>query len=193
MTKLCKICREPNPNSMRQVCSFAHAMEYLKLPEVEAKKQKALAKIIRRKEKKAKVKAKGLNHWLKETQKVFNEWVRLDDIDKSCISCGMPDHMLGDVFGRGKWDAGHFKPVGSNREIRFHRWNINKQCINCNSFKSSNREGYQAAILAVWGQERLDWLNGPHEIQRYTIEYLARFRRVYRKRIRIRKKLRGII
>lgn len=178
--KLCKKKCEPF-NSLMPFCNHEHAIEYLNTK----KGKEGIKKVERKQHKERKKQVKGLNHWKKETQKVINKYVRIRDRDLPCISCGKWDHELKEAIGKGKWDAGHYKTVGSRPELRFDTRNINKQCLNCNQFKSGNIEGYKEAIIERYGKDRLDWLNGPHKSKDYSIEDLERMRKVFNRKIRL--------
>jgi hypothetical protein len=184
MTKKCVVCKADNPNPLIRVCSYKCSDTYLKTEEGKKRLKSAKKGVEKRSHKEAKRKVKPLSHWVNETQKVFNEWVRLDDIDRPCVSCGTSNQKT--------WDAGHFRPVSTMPEIRFHRWNVNKECKNCNWYDETHLQGYEETLLKRFGQERVDWLKGPHPSHKYDYEYLKRFRKVYRKRIKIRKKIKGL-
>lgn len=132
----------------------------------------------RKKNKKLRAELKGLAHWKKETQKVINKYVRLRDKDKPCISCGKFIH---EVSG---FDAGHFKSVGANSNLRFNLKNINAQCRYCNSFLSGNIANYERGIIKRFGQARLDWLDGYHEEKKYNYNDLMRMRKIFNKKIK---------
>ncbi len=136
---------------------------------------------------KKQVDVKGLRHWIKETQKVVNAYVRQRDKGKPCISCGIYEHQCKTKSLRGSvWDAGHYKTTKARPEIRFDMRNINGQCKSCNQFHSGRIKDQEVGIVERYGQERLDWLLSYHKPKHYTIEYLERLRRVLRKRMRTR-------
>ena len=178
----CKLCRkqcEPF-NSLNAFCDIECASGYLKSNA--GKKQ--IEKVRRQKFREKKKEIKGLAHWQRQTQGVINKYARLRDRNQPCISCGKWDHELKEAVRKGKWDGGHYKTVGGHPEIRFNTKNINKQCLSCNGFNGGNIAGQQEGIEARYGQERLDWLNGPHEFKFYSIDDLERFRKIFNKRIR---------
>lgn len=61
---------------------------------------------------------------LKRVQKVFNEFIRLRDKDKSCVSCG--------AELTGKYDAGHYFSSGGHKNVTFNEDNVHGQCVYCN-------------------------------------------------------------
>ncbi len=50
--------------------------------------------------------------YMKEAQSVFNSWVRERDADQPCMQLRPRHHQ-------GKYDAGHYRSVGSNPALRF--------------------------------------------------------------------------
>lgn len=163
-----------------RVCASIYAINRQK-----AANEKAAKKERREK----KIKVLGLPHANKLTQPIINAYVLLRDRNRPCISCGIQNHEISSKGLTGsEWHAGHFLSVGSHPEIRYHLWNINKQCSICNHHLSSNRAGYEQGIIARYGQERLDWLKGRHEMPHITIEYLAKIRKVFAKKKRLLKK-----
>ena len=54
----------------------------------------------------------------------------------------------------------------------------------CNRHKSGDIVNYRINLVARIGADRVDWLEGPHEAQRYTIEQLKEIKAEYRAKIR---------
>ncbi len=79
----------------------------------------------------------------KKLVREFNRYIRLRDKRKGCISCikGGVDH------------AGHYFSTSQCPEpsMRFNERNVNGQCINCNSFKEGNRQGYRMGLIRRYG------------------------------------------
>lgn len=160
----------------QKVCSVTCALAIAK----DSKVQKVAAKAItqrRREEVKARRESvKSRADYVRETQVVFNQWVRLRDADQPCISCGR--HHLG------KYDAGHYRTVGSNPALRFEPLNCHKQCVPCNQHKSGDIVNYRINLVQRIGAEAVAFLEGPHESQRYTIENLKAIKAEYRAKIK---------
>lgn len=97
-----------------------------------------------------KEKLKTKSQWLNDLQKIFNEFIRLRDKNKICISCGKPL--------RGKYDAGHYFTVGAYPNIRFNEDNVHGQCVECNQHKHGNITEYSLYLPKRIGQERFDKL-----------------------------------
>lgn len=170
--KKCRVCRETYTPSkaLQVVCSPSCALLHAK--QKGEKERKALAKIERKAIREAKEKIKPRAAYMKETQSVFNAWVRARDADQPCISCGR--------HHQGKYDAGHFRSVGSNPALRFEPLNCHKQCVPCNQHKSGNAIEYRIGLVARIGAEAVAWLEGPHEPKRYSIDDLKQITAQYR-------------
>lgn len=163
------------PSRMGQaVCSPACAL--IDGPRHAPKARKALADIERKDIKVRKEKLKSRADHLKDTQQAFNAWVRARDASKPCISCGR--------HHEGKYDAGHYRTVGSNPALRFEPLNCHKQCVPCNQHKSGDIVNYRMSLVLRIGQDKVDWLEGPHEPQRYTIDDLKAIKAEYRAKLK---------
>ncbi|QOI04589.1 recombination protein NinG [Pseudomonas savastanoi] len=172
-----KKCRVPEcgasfvPQKLGQaVCSPACAI--IDAPRNQAKARKALAQVERSEIKVRKEKLKSRSDHMKDTQQAFNEWVRHRDAELPCVSCGR--------HHQGKYDAGHYRTVGSNPALRFEPLNCHKQCVPCNQHKSGNVVEYRINLVLRIGAEKVDWLEGPHEPQKYTVEELKALTVKYR-------------
>lgn len=167
------------PSRMGQaVCSPACAM--IDAPRHEPKARKALAEIGRKELRAAKVKIKTRAQHMKEAQAAFNAWVRERDIGLPCVSCGRHHN--------GQWHAGHYRTVGGNPELRFEPLNVWRQCAPCNNHKSGDIVNYRLELVRRIGADKVDWLEGPHEPQRHTIEQLQAIKAKYRAMTRELKK-----
>ena len=113
---------------------------------------------------------------LKKTQTVFNKYIRLRDSDKPCISCYR--------FHSGQNHAGHYRSVGSCPELRFDPRNCYLQCSPCNNHKSGNVIPYRSNLVDFFGQELVEFLEGPHKPKRYTIANLKTLQRWYNRKIK---------
>ncbi|WP_122425143.1 recombination protein NinG [Pseudomonas viridiflava] len=172
-----KKCRVPDcgasfvPQKLGQaVCSPACAI--IDAPRNQAKARKALAQVERREIKIRKEALKSRSDHMKDTQQAFNEWVRNRDAALPCVSCGR--------HHEGKYDAGHYRTVGSNPALRFEPLNCHKQCVPCNQHKSGNVVEYRIELVRRIGMLNVEWLEGPHEPQKYTIEELKALTAKYR-------------
>ncbi len=168
-TKKCKACKKTFTyfNSLQKVCSPTCALETVK-----ADNKKKFNK--QTKEMKASIKTKA--QWLKEVQAVFNKYIRLRDAKEPCISCGR--------HHEGQYHAGHYRSVGSSPELRFCQDNNHKQCAPCNNHLSGNLIPYRVNLIKKIGIDRVEWIEGPHEAKKYTIDELKELKRKYKEMIK---------
>jgi hypothetical protein len=156
------------------------AISYGKSEKGQASAKKALADVGRRDIKVRKEKLKSRAEHLKDTQHAFNAWVRARDAALPCISCGR--------HHKGQYHAGHYRTVGANPELRFEPLNAWKQCAPCNNHLSGNLINYRISLLQRIGEEKVAWLEGPHEAKKYTVEELKAMTAEYRAKTRELKK-----
>ncbi len=123
------------------------------------------------KEAKERVKTRG--EWLKEAQAAFNKYIRLRDSAEPCISCGR--------FHEGQYHAGHYLTVSAHPELRFEELNNNKQCAPCNNHLSGNLVNYRINLIKKIGLDKVEWLEGPHDPKKYTIEEIKEIKQKYSK------------
>ena len=141
---------------------------------------KALAEVGRREIMVRKEALKSRADHMKDTQKAFNTWVRARDAELPCVSCG--NHH------KGKYDAGHYRTVGGNPALRFEPLNCHRQCSQCNTQLSGNIVNYRIELVKRIGAEAVDWLEGPHEAKKYTVDELKAMTAEYRAMTRELKK-----
>ena len=124
----------------------------------------------------------SLGDWKKRLQeRYFNKFILLRDKGKPCISCG---RLTGC-----KVNAGHFLSVGSHPELRFNEDNVALQCEHCNSFLSGNPVEYEKRLREKIGNERVDFLKGPHEMPRYRVDDIKEMIEIYKAKIKHLKEL----
>lgn len=136
------------------------------------KARKAIAEVGRKELRAAKERVKPKGQYMREAQAAFNAWIRARDAAQPCISCGR--------HHEGKYDAGHYRTVGSNPALRFEPLNCHKQCVPCNQHKSGDIVNYRISLVVRIGQDKVEWLEGPHEPQRYTIDDLKEIKARYK-------------
>lgn len=171
MTRTCKVCRaEFTPHKMGQkVCSPACAITLG--PSTRARALK-VAQVKDKRDTKAKLeKLKSKAQWAKEAQAAFNAFIRERDADQPCISCGR--------FHDGQYHAGHYLSVGARPELRFEESNVHKQCAPCNTHLSGNAVLYRKGLIAKLNIGVVEWLEGPHDLRKDTIESLKRIKKHY--------------
>ena len=176
-----KTCKNPAcrasfvPQRLGQaVCNYTCGLAIKEVNQEKARK--SLAQVERREIKVRKEKLKSRADHLKDTQQAFNAWVRERDAELPCISCGR--------HHQGKYDAGHYRTVGSNPALRFEPLNCHRQCSPCNTQLSGNIVNYRISLVTRIGAEAVDWLEGPHEAKKYTVEELKAMTADYRAKTR---------
>lgn len=171
--KKCLVCKESfvKTRSIQPVCDkYDCKISYALLA---AAKSKAKREVQDRKETRAKLeKLKTRQQWLKDAQASVNAYVRIRDRELPCISCGR--------FHKGQWHAGHYLSRGAHPELALDVRNIHKQCQPCNTHLSGNQLKYRQGLIERHGLEFVEWLDGPHEPKRYTIEDLKIITKEYR-------------
>lgn len=146
----------------------------VKLVEIKKAKKRLKEKKEHRERKKD---LRPMSHWLKETQKVFNEYIRLRDKDEPCISCGCLDAP--------QWCAGHFRTRGAASNLRFSEQNVHKQCnMYCNQSLSGNIINYRPRLIAKIGLAEVERLENDNSTADWTREGLEQMRKDYRAKIK---------
>lgn len=140
------------------------------------KARKAIAEVGRKELRAAKERIKPKGQYMREAQAAFNAWIRARDAAQPCISCGRHHD--------GQYHAGHYRTVGSSPELRFEPLNAHKQCAPCNNHKSGDIVNYRISLVVRIGQDKVEWLEGPHEPQRYTIDDLKAIKAEYREKLK---------
>ena len=120
---------------------------------------------------------------LRGAQKAFNEYIRMRDFHKPCISCGITT---------GQMHAGHYRTTAAASQLRFDTRNVHKQCSQCNSSKSGNIVEYRKELVERIGLAGVVALENNSETRKYSINYLRRLARIFRRRARYYRRLRGV-
>lgn len=158
----------------QKVCSPACALAVA--PKNHKVARKAIDQLERREIKARKERLKSRAGHLKDAQAAVNEYVRLRDKDLPCISCGR--------HHQGQYHAGHYRTVAGFPELRFELLNIHKQCAPCNNHKSGDIVNYRINLVAKIGAEAVEWLEGPHEPQKLTVDEIKAITAKYRAMVR---------
>ena len=176
--KTCKSCRQKftPTRPMQSACSTACAIAMAERKREKQAQQMAAEK--RRETRQQLERIKTREQWMKEAQAAFNAFIRARDADRPCISCGRHHN--------GQYHAGHYLSVGSSPALRFEEINVWKQCAPCNNHLSGNAVLYRRALVELIGIDKVEWLEGPHEPKKYTIDDLKAIKAEY---IRKRKEI----
>lgn len=167
--KKCAVCREPfQPfQSLQKVCSPKCASDY-------AISQRTKAE--RRELKKRKQALKTTRQLLKEAQDECNKDIRNRDWDQGCISCDKPANW------GGQWHASHYRPAGNCGALRFHPWNINKACSECNNHKSGNLAEYRIRLINKIGIKAVEWLESQNAPYKYTRDEAVEIKQYFKEK-----------
>lgn len=153
--------------------------------------KKAIRKSIERQDRqdraRVREKQKTRSEWIREAQTAFNAYVRWRDRHEGCISCGTHSPQK---FG-GNYDAGHFRSRGSAPHLRFHLWNVHKQCVKCNRYLSGNVSQFRVALIWKLGHEKVEYLECLQSTNEHDINYAKRVKSIFTRLLKHRKKLRG--
>ena len=87
---------------------------------------------------------------LNNTKTQVHTYVNKRDRYKPCISCGCQWNK--------QFEAGHLFSANNYRSIKFHLYNINGQCYECNHLKNGNEAAYLTNLPERIGQEATDEL-----------------------------------
>lgn len=115
------------------------------------------------------------------TKQVVQRWAGgVRDSGKPCISCSTTNDV--------QYAGGHYRTVGANPELALDTRNIHRQCnkrcnreLSGNIHGAMNTHGYVVGLVNRYGQDFVDWLDGPHEPKKYTCDQLREIRAYYAK------------
>ena len=161
--KKCRSCKaEFSPRcSLDKVCSVTCAIKDTRdTAAANQKKQDGIRKEL--------LKSRG--DFIEEAQIQFNRFIRIRDIGQVCISCQKPPK---------KKNAGHYRGRGAAPELRFNELNVHLQCEHCNSHLSSNAIEYRINLVKKIGIEKVEWLEGPHEPAKLSIQDIKDIKKKY--------------
>ena len=153
-------------------CAYKHAR---KLQDKARAAKEAKANRLHRERKRA---LKTRSQWLKEAQAVFNKFIRIRDEADPCISCGKAND------GRHQRHASHYKSRGAFPELAFNELNCHASCSQCNNFLSGNLVPYRSALIDKIGVDKVEWIEGPHEPLKLTIEQIQELKKRYQEKIK---------
>ena len=159
---------------MQSVCSHgcAISLSRYKAAAKVAKEQKA----VRAADKVALENLQPKSYWLKRAQTAFNAFIRERDKELPCVSCGR--------HHEGQHHAGHYRSVGAMASLRFHEWNVSKQCAPCNNHKSGNILEYRIRLIDKIGVENVAWLEKDHPVLKLSIPEIQAIEKMYREKLK---------
>lgn len=167
-------------------CQAKHAEESIAAQRKKRAQAERIARIEDRKVVRAKLAKLRPGYLEAKAQDAINGFVRVRDYEEGCISCDKTRYW------DGQWHAGHLIPVGRSSFLRYHLWNINKQCSQCNKHNGGMVAEHERGIVRRYGQARLDFLKAAPRSRRYDDDHLIRMAKIFRRKTRILKKRKGI-
>ena len=164
-----KTCRQPfQPRNMtHKVFSPECGLELARIERERADKANTRERLA---------KLKTRTEYANDTQKAVNLYVKWRDWGKPCVSCGRPHNP---EVAR---DASHLKSRGANSALRFHLWNLNMACVQCNMSNSGTIAEYYPRLIERIGQEKVDYLHYAKRERKYEKEYLIRMKKIFNKK-----------
>lgn len=172
--KKCKVCKKKfQPfSSLAKTCRIACAIQHAK---EDNRKQD------RKEHREAKQRIKSRADHLKDAQTACNAYIRERDREEGCISCETISPNI-------QYCAGHYKTKGARPDLRFHPFNINKQCnSNCNLHLSGAIDKYRPALIKKIGIENVEWLESERPFQKLEIEDIIEIKIYYREQLKLLK------
>jgi len=179
----CSVCRSAfvKRSMTHKACSPSCAEilgRKVALEKAEKQKRKE-AKVDRLDTRERKEKLKSKSEVSKEVQVIVNRYVRERDLKAGygCISCG--------THSSPRWDAGHFRSVGSAPHLRFDAdRNISLQCARCNTFLAGNLLAYKDALPKRIGSQAFIALLCDNTPKHYTIADLQGIKASFREKLK---------
>jgi hypothetical protein len=174
---------------------FATSQE-AKAKREEAKRLRVAARVERVEVRRRKEAIKTRSEWLAEAKITIQKYRRLEELalGSGCMSCGKSQQEVIKTDGwkpGGAWDGGHFLSKGARPELALEPLNIWLQCKSCNAGSGKYaHKGYtvnalfEANLIKRIGIDQVEWLKGPHEPKKYTVDDLKAFISQYREKLK---------
>lgn len=181
----CAICRSDfTKRSMTHKtcspdCAEQYGREKARQLAEKQKRKEAKAERISIRERREALKTK--RDYIKEAQIVFNSYIRERDKDQLCICCDKP---LGSGDLGGRFDAGHYRSVGSAPHLRFDERNVHGQRKVCNRYGSGRAVDYRLGLIKRIGLEAVESLEADQSSKHYTIERLKALKIHFRNKLK---------
>ena len=164
----------------QKTCSVECAIPYGKRMAIQKsiKDKRKAEKLERDQIKERKENLKSKSQVSKELQKIVNMYIRKRDLKAGygCITCGTKSTP--------RWDAGHFRSVGSAPHLRFDTRNIHLQCMQCNTFFGGAGREYSINLPERIGQKTFEELVSDQTPRNYTKTDLQELKMLFRKKIK---------
>lgn len=178
----CKHCRERMPEAMARhvlhedCISPWLATRAVKKQAAAKKKAADAAKVERALDKQKRQDQKTIPMLLREVKTAFNAFIRARDAGKPCICCGQP---LGAGDTGGRYDAGHYRSVGSAAHLRFNELNVHAQRKYCNRHGAGRAVDYRIGLIARIGLPAVEALECMNAVHKWRREELLALKALY--------------
>jgi hypothetical protein len=113
----------------------------------------------------------------RKLNKIFSEFIRLRDSNQcgvgQCISCGKFINVwrkVDEIKFNQQAHAGHYYSRGTSKSLYFDEKNVNLQCVQCNTFREGNKQGYAQGLIRKYGEGILDFLEVKSKNESYLSE-----------------------
>ena len=140
------------------------------------RKQRAISK---KQTQEIRQKLKTISQLIAEAKKPFQKWIRMRDVNRSCISC---QSTTSDI-----WDAGHYFKAELYTGLIFNENNVHKQCRKCNTFLGGNEINYRRGLIERFGAEYVNQLESMADANRtykFTRDQLQQIKEHYLDKIK---------
>lgn len=108
------------------------------------KAKKKVEKEEKQETRKQKEANKSIAQLKQDARKVFQKWIRMRDIDDTCICCNESAEL---------WDAGHYYKAEIYSGVIFDEINVNKQRKFCNKHLHGNEGNYRIGLIKKYGEK----------------------------------------
>jgi hypothetical protein len=180
--KRCKSCGNPfiPLRPLQRACSPDCAIKISR-----QKGRDKAEKAVRQDDRRRKEALKSKSDHRKDTQHLFNAYIRLRDMHKPCISCGQSPYQ-------GQRHASHYRSRAAASQLAYNFLNVWASCSQCNAIKSGNILEFRIALTKILTPSQLDSIEHNNEMAFYTVEDLKRLQGILKRRIKHYKKLRDV-
>ena len=165
---------------MQRVCSVPCATKVGRLD-----REKKAEKVARAKTKVARERLKTLTDHKRDTQHIFNQYIRLRDMHKPCISCGQSPYQ-------GQRHASHFRSRAAASQLSYNFLQVRTSCAQCNGAKSGNISEFRIALAKILTPDQLGGIENNNDKAVFDKDYLKRLQGILKRRIKHYKHLRGV-
>ena len=116
---------------------------------------------------------------IQEARKPFQKFIRLRDINRSCISCNDVNAEI--------WQGGHCFKAEIFTGLIFDEANVHKQCKKCNTYLGGNEASYLKGLLKRYGEAYVMRLTDKANASRqykFSRDELYEIKSYYQKKVR---------